>query len=144
MGRWIALGVLLAVSAFTVQGCSDLSRQSSEPAYGNAYDYATYGYGDPYANPYASWPYDPLIYSYWYPPPVFYYRYAGDNDHDCDDGYCGSHRRHKPQPILPRPLAAPRPLTATRGAVGVRTAGAGGNGGFHSGGASFGGHASHH
>lgn len=138
---------LVVVLALALQGCSDSSQQSSEFAYGNASDYATYGY---YNDPFAFGPYDPLLYGYWYPQPYYYYRnYAGDNDHDCDDGYCGSRGGHRPpSPIYPRPLAAPRPLTAARGFSGGGFGSSGGNGsGFHSGfsgGGGFGGHGSSH
>ncbi len=132
---------LLFILTLVSSGCADLSRRNSELTYGNASDYTAYSYNDPNA----FGPYDPLLYGYWYPQPYYYYRnYAGDNDHDCDDGYCGPHRSHRPSPIVPRPLAAPRPLTATRDAEGVRTAGVNGSG-FHSGGAAaFGGHGSSH
>jgi len=146
MRRCIALGVLLVVSTFAMQGCADSSRQNSELAYGNASDYTAYGYSDPYADPYAPWPYDPLLYSYWYPQPYYYYRYAGDNDHDCDDGYCGPHEGHRHPPILPRPLAASRPLTTTHESSGAGFA-ATSRGGFHSGfngAGGFGGHVSSH
>jgi hypothetical protein len=136
LGRAVGLLIILAM---VLPGCSD-QQQNSEPAYGSAADYASYGYNDPYADPYASWPYDPLLYSYWYSQPSYYYRHAGDNDHDCDDGYCGPHSGHRRPPIVPRPLPASRPLTATRDAVGVRTAGGNGSG-FHSSGG-FNSHAS--
>jgi hypothetical protein len=88
--KMVGAAALVFVLAVALQGCSDSSRQSSEFAYGNASDYATYGYNDPFA--YGPCPYDPLLYSYWYPQP-YYYRDADhdrDYDHDCDDGNCGA------------------------------------------------------
>ena len=134
--KMVGAAALVFVLALALQGCSDSSRQSSEFAYGNASDYATYGYNEPFA--YGPYPYDPLLYSYWYPQPYNYYpNYAGDHDrdydHDCDDGNCGArgggHRL--PSPIYPRPLAEHRPLTATRESSGAGFAAA--SGGFHSG-----------
>ncbi|HXR25733.1 MAG TPA: hypothetical protein VN742_10265 [Candidatus Binataceae bacterium] len=123
---------LVVVLALALQGCSDSSQQSSEFDYGSASDYATYGY---YNDPFAFAPYDPLLYSYWYPQPYYYYpNYAGDNDHDCDDGYCGHRGSHRlPSPIYPRPLTAPRPLTTTRQSSGGGFSSDGGNGSVHSG-----------
>jgi hypothetical protein len=134
--KMVGAAALVFVLAVALQGCSDSSRQSSEFAYGNASDYATYGYNDPFA--YGPYPYDPLLYSYWYPQP-YYYRDADhdrDYDHDCDDGNCGArgggHRL--PSPIYPRPLAEHRPLTATREfSGGGFSSGAGNGSGFHSG-----------
>jgi hypothetical protein len=138
---------LVAVLAFGLQGCSDSSRQGSELAYAGPSEYANYGYS---SDPFAYGPYDPLLYSYWYPQQYYYYpNYGGDGDHDCDDGHCGGPRggHRPPSPIFPRPLAtAPRPMTATResSAGGFRSGGAsasGFHGGFNGGTGGFGGSA---
>src|SRR5258707_8129823 len=95
---------LVAVLAFALQGCSDSSRQGSELAYAGPSEYANYGYS---SDPFAYGPYDPLLYSYWYPQQYYYYpNYGGDGDHDCDDGHCGGPRggHRPPSPIFPRPL----------------------------------------
>jgi hypothetical protein len=140
--KMVGAAALVFVLAVALQGCSDSSRQSSEFAYGNASDYATYGYNDPFA--YGPYPYDPLLYSYWYPQP-YYYRDADhdrDYDHDCDDGNCGARSggHRLPSPIHPRLLdeqragAASRPLTTTREFSGGGFSSGGGNGStFHGG-----------
>jgi hypothetical protein len=140
--KMVGAAALVFVLAVALPGCSDSSRQSSEFAYGNASDYATYGYNDPFA--YGPYPYDPLLYSYWYPQP-YYYRDADhdrDYDHDCDDGNCGARSggHRLPSPIYPRPLVEHRPLTATREFSGGGFSSGGGNGsGFHSGSSTGGG-----
>ena len=151
---------LVAVLAFALQGCSDSSRQGSELTYGGPAEYANYGYSN---DPFAYGPYDPLLYSYWYPQQYYYYPiYAGDGDHDCDDGHCGGSRdgHRPPPPINPRPLAergtlaGSRPMTATHESFGggfnsASANGSGFHGGFNGGGGfggagGFGGHASGH
>lgn len=138
--RCAALGFLLVALAAGLQGCADSARQSSKFPYGSASDYTAYGYNDPYA----FGPYDPLLYSYWYPQPYYYYgNYPDVNDHDCDDGYCGPHRGHRlPSPIYPHPMVATRPLTPMRGSSSAGFA-AQSVGGFHSGFHGDGGFASH-
>ena len=102
-GMAILLGLALAA-----QGCFNTSPQSSALAYGGPAEYANYGYSN---DPFAFASYDPFLYSYWYPPPFYYYsNYQGDGDHDCDDGFCGHRSGNNAQPPrFPRSLAARAP-----------------------------------
>jgi hypothetical protein len=86
----LTMTALIAL-AWALQGCFNPS-PPQEFGYGGPADYAAYGYSN---DPFAA--YDPFLYSYYWPPPDYYYStYAGDGDRDCDDGFCGYYGGNRP------------------------------------------------